>query len=415
MTVSAFFQQLGRRLIDICGRPITALVLIALFVAGSALRIGLIMEQVIPGPNGAPNAPADFQAYYMDALAMRLGYGPYAAAFRPEVIQAIAASLHTERWVMVYYYPPLTAQLIVPLTLLPLKVASYIWIGLLTGAAIATAWLLSKTSPKPYSFTAALLLVLIFIPTGISILSGQIEILVLLALTLAFYLASRTHWIGAGASVTVAAMLKIVPGALIVWLGLTRRWRALAASLLAGLLLAVAALPWGGVATWIDFLRLFFQYGNTTLLFSSPATKSISLAPAINLLVGTGHPAAFVIWRVAVWTMVLVTALAVGWRRERGDWELEFSVMIFLANLFPIYAGYSQACLYLIPFYSLMMRAAHQPNRRWLWLLLAAYAAIEFTWPFGLSGLTTIAVSLLLWGGLIGYLLIRKIRRQPAA
>ena len=415
MTASAFFQQLGRRLLDICCKPITARALIALFVVGSALRIGLIMEQVIPGPNGQPNAPADFQFYYMSALAMRLGYGPYAATFQPEVMRAIAASLHAERWMMVYYYPPLTAQLILPLTLLPLKVASYVWIGLLTGAAIAVAWLLSKTSPKPYSFTAALLLVLIFIPTGISILAGQVNMLVLLALTMAFYLASRARWTGAGVSVTIAAMLKIVPGALIVWLGLTRRWRSVAASLVAGLLLVVAALPWGGVAAWMDFLRLFFQYSNSTALFSLPARESISLAAAINLVVGTGHPAAFVIWRVAVWTMVLVTALALGWRQEMGDWELEFSAMVFLANLFPVYAGYAQACLYLIPFYSLIMRAADQPNRRWLWLLLAAYAAIEIAWPFGLSGLITIAVSLLLCGGLIAYLMIRKIRRQPAA
>jgi hypothetical protein len=415
MTASAFVQQLGRRLLYICSKPMTAWALIVLFVAFSALRIGLIMEQVIPGPKGQPNAPADFQAYYLDSLSMRLGYGPYTAAFRPEVMQAIADSLHAEQWIMVYYYPPLTAQLILPLTLLPLKVASYTWIGLLTGAAIAAAWLLSKTSPKPYSFIAALLLVLIFIPTGMSILAGQVNMLVLLALTVAFYLASRGHWKGAGASVTIAAMLKIVPGVLIVWLGLTRRWRALAASLLAGLLLVVAALPWGGVTAWTDFLRLFFQYGSTTSLFSFAASESISLAPAINLLVGAGHPAAFVIWRVAVWTMVLITALAVGWRQEHGDWELEFSVMVFLANLFPVYTGYAQACLYLIPFFSLIMRAAHQPNRRWLWPLLAAYAAIEIAWPFGLSGPTTIAISLLLWGGLVGYLLIRKIRRQPTA
>ena len=199
-------MALGQRLAALFSAPATAWGLTLLVALVSAVRAVLVME-VIPGPGGRPNGPFDFNLDYLAAMGLRQGLGVYSARLQPERLQQLAATLHMEAWLGDYYYPPLTAQIILPLTWLPLHTAAYVWLAAMTACAIAGAWVLGRTVAQPYGVTWALLVVLLFFPTQVNILGGNISTVVFLTLCVAYAAARKFRWEAAGASLAVGAML----------------------------------------------------------------------------------------------------------------------------------------------------------------------------------------------------------------
>jgi alpha-1,2-mannosyltransferase len=160
-----------------------------------------------------------------------------------------------------FTYPPFAALLAVPLAVVPLAVAGWIWtVGevLTTAAIVAVAFrpLLARCGRWwPLAVGALAGAMQQMLPLRDEIKFGQVdELLVLLCLVDAAFLLRRR---GGGALVGVASAVKLTPGVFIVYLFLTGRRRA--ATTAAGVfvacsLLAAAVLPRDSRSFWTDAL-----------------------------------------------------------------------------------------------------------------------------------------------------------------
>jgi hypothetical protein len=121
---------------------------------------------------------------------------------------------------MAYVYPPLTAVLVSPLTLLPPERADLLWLMLLINA-LAAALLLSGVRSR-----TALALAVIALPTLSALQTGSVTLVLAVLLALAWRY--RDSPAVAGSCIGLAVALKLFVWPLIVWLVATRRYRAAA-------------------------------------------------------------------------------------------------------------------------------------------------------------------------------------------
>ncbi len=392
-------------------------VLAVAFVLGYALQAITLLKQ--------PTAPYDFKIYYLAALAMARGYGPYVAILNPPLIESLAREVNLVRFIGGYFYPPLTVQIILPFTWLPLPVAAYLWLLILIVAALASARFLGQTFARPYAPTLALFIVMLFSPLYWTLVAGQINGLMLAALCWAFYRGSRHDEAGLGVGVAVGAMLKTVPLAHLAYLGWQRRWKAFAVGVAACGLLLLSAVPFIGWQGLADAARAVVTSG-------TPGDRpigdlgSVSLGGLIGYLAAAGGQSR-AIWLLAVISVLGVTAAAcwpTAWRRDR--FEMEFALVTLAANLVTPFAYYHQFVLMVIPFFVLTKHLLTATSRRWprrwpLGLLLLAYGLVNlavFPALIGRSpastGIWVVAfaptyISLALWGCIAVWLIRQKI------
>jgi hypothetical protein len=150
-------------------------------------------------------AQPDFYVYY---LAAQLGrahgwasmYDP--ALFLPPVTAAVGKPLP-------YLNPPELAWLVTPLSFLPYRLAAWIWTGLLA-AAFGLVWYLVAPGRRMvrliHGLGAAVLL-----PVFVGVLFGQVSLLVVAAVALAWWLLSR-GWPWLAGSVPLAAVTLLATG-----------------------------------------------------------------------------------------------------------------------------------------------------------------------------------------------------------
>lgn len=90
--------------------------------------------------------PVDFGAYYGAAMALREGRSPYADALAWKAAGYVTGSPARQPTAeTAYVYPPALALALVPLTFLPVSIASAVWLALLFGCVAGTAWCLAST------------------------------------------------------------------------------------------------------------------------------------------------------------------------------------------------------------------------------------------------------------------------------
>jgi len=196
--------------------------------------------------------PWDFQTFYYAATAAARGLDPY----RLDALSAAAGREVT----LPFLYPPATLALFVPFTLLPIKTAAWVWLGIKLGlvAVLVAVWrrvflrevsILALIAAGFFGFNAAILL---------DLTTGNVSVLEQLLLWLAFshYVQDR-RWPFA-LLVVIASVFKLFP---IFFLGLvlvpSQRHRPSPRLALTGLALfgAIALLPSAlGVGWARDFL-----------------------------------------------------------------------------------------------------------------------------------------------------------------
>ncbi|MEU4773139.1 glycosyltransferase family 87 protein [Micromonospora sp. NPDC023644] len=171
-----------------------------------------------------------------------------------------------------FTYPPFSALLLRPFALLPLGATVAIF-TVLTGLAVVvtTRWLLAPVIarhrlPGVFTLTVAVLLVLAVESTRETITFGQINMLlvVLILADLLFAVPRASRWAGVG--VGLATALKLFPGIFIVYLLVTRRWRAAAVASVtaaAATLLAAAVAPRDSWRFWTHELWATDRVGRT--------------------------------------------------------------------------------------------------------------------------------------------------------
>ncbi|MEU8159536.1 glycosyltransferase 87 family protein [Micromonospora parva] len=174
-----------------------------------------------------------------------------------------------------FTYPPFSALLLWPFGLLRLGATVAIFTALTVLAVVLTTrWLVMPVIDRhglPQTFTLVTAVLLVLAVEGIreTITFGQINMLlvVLILADLLFAVPRARRWAGVG--VGLATALKIFPGIFIVYLLVTRRWRAAAvasATAAAATLLAAAIAPRDSWRFWTHELWTTERVGRTDIV-----------------------------------------------------------------------------------------------------------------------------------------------------
>jgi len=186
-----------------------------------------------------------------------------------------------------YLYSPAFAQLLAPLTWLPLAVFTALW----TALNCATLWFLLRRWSLPS---------LLFLPIPFEIVSGNVHLLYAGAIVLGF------RW---SATWVLMAITKVTPAIGVLWFAVRREWRAAAVAV--GATAAVVAVSYvldpAAWAKWVDLLR----NGTTAAGSGDFATVGwylpIALAPRF---VAAAVVIAIAAWRDARWLLPVGVVLA---------------------------------------------------------------------------------------------------------
>lgn len=284
----------------------------------------------------APDGSMDFRTgVWQPAFDILHGRGPY-----PD-----PATWRSEDG-MPSIYPPLIAVVAVPLGALPFGLASVLWAALLIAALLLIPRLLGVRDWRLY---AALFVLL---PVIGALELGQVEILLTLAAALVWRFRDR-HLLAA-AALGAGLAIKPLMFPLLVWLVVTRRYRAAigACAVSAGLTLASwAAIGFSGLRSYPDLLQAWDR---------AYQACGVSLS-ALALKLGAGGLLATTL-RVAIALALLLYAWHLAHRAE-GDRRSFAAAMGALVVAAPVVWSH-----YLMYFIVPLALAAPRLERRWLCL-----------------------------------------------
>jgi alpha-1,2-mannosyltransferase len=189
-----------------------------------------------------------------------------------------------------YVYPPLTAILSAPLTLLSLEVAGYVTMALLAAAVVLTLLVLDVRDWRCYG------VVFIWPPILSAIQIGTITVPLGLCAAIAWRFRDRAYTSGVALGISLAA--KIILWPLLLWQGATARVRSLVVALAAAVALVVASwavVGFEGLAGYFSLLRRLQELEETQgytvyalavdVGVASPVARILGLAVAATLLV----------------------------------------------------------------------------------------------------------------------------------
>ena len=106
--------------------------------------VGVTLVLLVMYAQGLSRQPYDFGAYYFAAEDLRAGRNPYEQALAWRAAGHVTGSPDAPPVAgIAYVYPPALALALMPLTALPLPLATAVWLGLLVGCVVGTAWCLA--------------------------------------------------------------------------------------------------------------------------------------------------------------------------------------------------------------------------------------------------------------------------------
>jgi alpha-1,2-mannosyltransferase len=217
----------------------------------------------------------DFGIFRVAARAVLDGRSPYPAA-------TPAGVAHFDKFV----YPPVTAFLFAPLSVLPVVLAQVVMLALGAVCIFGALRLLDVRDWRCYGIAA------VSAPAVNSLALGAVTSFLLLGVAAAWRFRSRPHVAGGLVAVTAVGKLFLWPLGL--WLLVTRRWRAALAAVAAGLVLLLAgwaAIGFAGMRSYPHLLRVLSQveegtsYSPVALLNLSGAAAGLLTAALAVLLV----------------------------------------------------------------------------------------------------------------------------------
>ena len=319
------------------------------------------------GWTSAPQWGYDFAFYWTAASQLLHGQPIYSAVqlAGPYVPQAQPGFL----------YPPPMAALVTPLAaLFPTDYRAANWVWAAIGAAILIASVLALVNAlrlgERYPLLAgrgrwwAVAAAFAFPPVIDELVVGNVHLLLLGLLTLAYVAIGITSTpqhstVGAiardgrsvpGLAVGAAALVKVFPGFLVAWFLVTRRFGAIAWTLVGVAILTLVALPLTGLETWREY---------PTVLANLSATPQAvdALAPTMWLVPAIG----FTLARAIVTVIGLAVVLVV----RRADVRLGFAVAVVASVLITPAMYTSYLTIFVLP---LLLGLAAGVRLRWLGL-----------------------------------------------
>ena len=327
-----------------------------------------------------------------------------------------------------FTYAPLAALLFIPLSLFSINAIGLLWTAISIVCLGAVIWLslgrpaVDRDRRALVVCAAAAALSVWLDPVSLTLLLGQVNLILMFLVLFDLSLADRSRWKGIG--VGIAAGIKLTPAFFVLYLLLTRRLRAAAvaaATLAATVALGFIALPgdsiryWGGI--FLDSSRV-----------GAPQNvRSQSLRSVLVRWLHTSHgiePA----W------ILLSAAIAVGalglavWAHRRGE-ELLAICVCATGGLLISPITWQHHWVWVVPALLWLAQRAWQTRSGLLWAIAGIIAAEFFVRPYiwgipvdpvadlhlgvwQLLQSSTYAVTAVLVLGLAGLMLWRDRRRQ---
>ncbi|GIH06984.1 hypothetical protein Rhe02_50510 [Rhizocola hellebori] len=206
-----------------------------------------------------------------------------------------------------FTYPPFAALLLLPFSLLPLGLVEVLLtIGTVAATIVTTIWIFRALKLDFKWVIFAIPLILITEPMRETIPLGQINmLLVLLVLMDLLVLRPRgSRWMGVG--IGLATAIKLLPGIFILYLLLTRQWRAAITSMVTAVAATVITAVVAPRASW-DFWTAALW--DTTRVGRTDITGNQSLLGLLHRLVAPAEP------NRVIWVALALAVLAFGlWR-----------------------------------------------------------------------------------------------------
>lgn len=305
----------------------------------------------------SPQWGYDVSAYWAAARALVAGEPLYSAAQ--------LTGPYAPQGQFLYLYPPFLAVLFVPVALLsPAAYQPVAMLWALLGAVILAASVLAVSRVEQVATDRRTTLLLLaaafaFPPVIGELVLGNVHLLLLGLLTIAWLAARRRDAVGdmiAGVAVGAAALIKIFPAFIVVWLAATGRWRAAAAAVVAFAALATATLPITGLQPWLDYPRAILN-------LSAPADVTDALAPTVWLSALIGFSGA----RLVVATVGL---LAILWSSGRLAEPASYGIAVSVAVLSAPAVFHHYLAVLVLP---MLLALAASERRAWVG---AAYLAM---------------------------------------
>ncbi len=254
-----------------------------------------------------------------------------------------------------------------------------IWIALTGLAFIVTAWWLGRLWKQPEGASIVYLLLLGFVPALTTLHAGQVNGFVLLVLTAAMVGLADRNAILAGFALTVAALLKLVPFALCLYLGWRKQWLAAAACAISLIALMGTAPLMFGPTVLSKYAKYFFDVGEPGTLFITPTNQALSgfLARTLTPLLDSAT-----IYQIYLFCalLLLVATITVCWpmRELPSFWPLEYGLILCTLLVVPPFNWYHMLVLLFIPLVVVVERLWRNQQWRLLALVLVLYFATDF-------------------------------------
>lgn len=371
--------------------------LMVVAVVGALAYLRLALLDVL-----AIEVPSDLRVNYIGALALREGLNPYDNAVALQVAGREAIPyVGTRLWAIVTN-PPTAMLYFMPYASMPLEAARLAFLAVNHLALLATAaltWRMVRPALPPWVWLGLVLgVVALLDPFLLAFRLGQVDLVIGLALAAAAYRLRRGDDAWAGACIGIAAMLKIAPGLLALYLLWRGRWKALGGLAVTVMALGLLSLAFAGADAWAYYLTTRLpQLLAGTALFNNLSLPGLILRAFMGPELAQGFldlqpdiaPARLLI-AIAVLAVVVVTARALGRKARAGRaFVLEFSLAVATA---------------------LAISGVTWPHYL-AWLLPLVGLSLAFHWPTGASrwtailtgaGLALASLPLDAYGGLFG-------------
>jgi alpha-1,2-mannosyltransferase len=239
-----------------------------------------------------------------------------------------------------YLYPPPLAAFAIPFAALfgDYRLAEWVWTAIGAAIVVWTVLALRRSEAIGECYPAfagrgrwlLVGLAFAFPPIVAELVLGNVNIL-LLGLLTAAWLGVRADRGGkghdsavggaavAGIAIGIATVVKVFPGLLILWLLLTRRYRAAAWAIGAVVVVAVVTLPFTGLQPWLDYPTVLAN-------LSAPSDTTDTLAPTVWLAPLLG----FTISRTVVTVIGLVIVV---WSARVAPARISFAIAVLVSVL----------------------------------------------------------------------------------
>jgi len=343
--------------------------LVPLLAGAVALGLVILPVFLIPTVRVCP----DLIQFWTAAQLIASAHSPYDPVLQASIQQQIGwqtATYGPEVYPFLpYYYPPWLALIYVPLLALGYAKAKFAWLVINAGLLLA-AGLLFRNVARSLSATAVVLLVCLFAPCVLTVLMGQVSILVLLAAIGAWRLLEKGQDVAAGA---VLGWLTIKPQltavlllGLLIWCARRGRWRVVNGFVAALTLLVLSSTLLS--PSWpIDMA--------TAMQVSRVRTE---LAPTALTVLQTVGARGTMLWAcyLAIASTVIALVLHAAWNRTSG---LEAVVGVSLIAPFFVapYARHYDFAILLIP---ALILIAECKGTRSAWIWMGGLLVLPYLW-----------------------------------